>query len=134
MAPRELEQYRQQLLEQGKRLQGDLQGVQADVFRRTDGEASGSLSNMPIHPADLGTDNFQQEVAAGLLENDRPVLQQIAEALDRIDEGTYGRCQECGCAIAPERLHALTWTPHCVDCARAAQEKFGMKALGPNLT
>jgi RNA polymerase-binding transcription factor DksA len=121
MTKMELEGYRQSLLVLGKRLGGDISGVAREALRRSGGEASGSLSNAPLHLADLGTDNFEQELAVSLVENSVQTLDQIAAALGRIDEGTYGRCQECGRQIPAKRLQALPYTPHCVDCARRIQ-------------
>jgi len=117
----QLETYRQKLLTLGKRLQGNVESIQNEAFRKTGGEASGSLSNAPLHLADLGSDSFEQEMSLGVLENEEQMLEQIAEALTRIEQGTFGRCQECGQEIGTERLQALPYTPHCIDCARKVQ-------------
>jgi phage/conjugal plasmid C-4 type zinc finger TraR family protein len=72
--------------------------------------------------ADLGTDNYEQEFTLGLLQNQEQALQEISLALDRIDKGTYGRCEECGNPIPKARLQALPHTRHCVACARKLQQ------------
>lgn len=125
MTKAERERYRNLLLELRARLRGDVEGVRSEALRQVGGEASGSLSNAPLHTADLGTDTFEQEVALGLMEKGQQILAQIGPALDRIDAGTYGTCLECGQPIAPERLQALPYTPHCIDCARKFQEETG---------
>jgi len=125
MTKTELEGYRRNLLELGKRLGGDFAAVAGEAFRTSGGEASGSLSNAPLHLADLGTDNFEQEMAVSLLENAGHTLEQIRAALECIAQGTYGRCQECGKAIPRPRLQALPYTLHCVDCARKIQAERG---------
>lgn len=122
MTKTELEGYRQQLLALGRRLNGNVEGLASEAFRRTGGEASGNLSNTPMHLADLGTDTFEQEVAMSLLENEGQQVEEVAAALRRIDEGTYGQCEECGEAIGRERLHAVPYTRHCIDCARRQEE------------
>jgi RNA polymerase-binding transcription factor DksA len=129
MTQTELEEYRQSLLALGKRLGGDFAGIAGEAFRTSGGEASGSLSNAPLHLADLGTDNFEQEMAVSLLENAGQNLEQIHDALNRIAEGTYGRCLECGKAIPRQRLQALPFTPYCVDDARKIQA--GEESQGP---
>jgi RNA polymerase-binding transcription factor DksA len=93
-----------------------------EALRGRGGEASGGLSNTPIHMADLGTDNFEQEFTLGLLENEERSLQEISAALDRIEQGTFGQCEECHRPIPKERLDAIPFTRHCVDCARRAQQ------------
>ena len=50
-------------------------------------------------------------------------LRLVEEALARIDAGTYGTCIRCGREIAPERLEALPWAAHCIDCQRLADRE-----------
>jgi RNA polymerase-binding transcription factor DksA len=123
----DLDTYRQELLALGRRMNTDLSVVAGEALRTTGGEASGSLSNVPVHPADLGTDNYEQETAVSLLANESQLLELVSAALARIDQGTYGRCQECGGDIEPERLNALPYTPYCKDDA-ARVEAEGSQA------
>ena len=61
------------------------------------GEASsGGLSDVPVHPADFSARQLQEEVEVGLLENEDRLLAEINAALHRIDQGTFGRCENCG--------------------------------------
>jgi RNA polymerase-binding transcription factor DksA len=121
MTKAELKRFQQRLLTIGKRIQGDFSAVADDALRRTGGEAAGNLSNAPYHLADLSNDTIEHEVAVGLLENQGFILEQIASALQRVDNGTYGRCQECNTDIPVERLDAIPYTPHCVRCAADLQ-------------
>ncbi len=125
MTQAEQDKYRERLLGLGKRLRGDMTGVQSEALRQVGGGANGNLSNAPLHTADLGTDAFDQDVSLSLMENEQQILDQVAAALDRLDQGTYGTCQECGRAIGPERLQALPYTSFCVACARREQEEDG---------
>jgi RNA polymerase-binding protein DksA len=72
--------------------------------------------------ADVGTENYDQEFTLGLIENEQSTLEQVQEALSRIESGTYGRCQECDEAIAKPRLQALPYTKHCIQCARKLEK------------
>jgi RNA polymerase-binding transcription factor DksA len=130
MTNTELENYRQRLLTLGRRLRSDVEGLASEALRQSGGEASGSLSNAPMHTADLGSDTFEQELALDILQNKDLLMQQTAAALERIDKGTYGRCQECGTTIPDERLQAVPYTPYCVRCAQKLQEETG-QALAP---
>jgi RNA polymerase-binding transcription factor DksA len=122
MSKAELNTYRQHLLTLRSRLNGDVSHLADEALRRTGGEASGSLSNMPIHMADLGTDNFEQEFTLSLLQNQEQVLEEITAALDRIHQGTFGRCEECQGEIPRVRLNALPYTRYCVECARKLEQ------------
>lgn len=123
MTRSELESYRQQLFVLGGRLNGDVAQLSQEALRRGGGEASGNLSNMPFHLADLASDNFEQEVTLDLLSNEAQRRQEIQDAIDRIDNGTFGRCEECHLAIGKGRLQAVPYTRYCVDCARHLQEQ-----------
>ena len=131
MSKTDLEHYRQVLLALGRRLRGDVEGIANEALRQTGGEPSGSLSNAPLHTADLGSDMFEQELSLGLLENKDALLAHTAAALERIDKGTFGRCQECGKEIPRERLQALPYTPYCVACAQKLQDEGGQTSLAP---
>jgi len=120
----ELNAHRQQLLALRDRLTGDVAHLSEEAFRKSDGEAGGNLSHMPIHMADLGTDNFEQENTLNLLANEEQILGEIAAALDRLDNGTFGRCEECQGEIMPRaRLKELPYTRYCVDCARKFDQR-----------
>ncbi len=114
----ELETFRKSLLTLSARLRGDLDQMTDEALRRTQSETSGNLSNVPLHMADLGTENYDQEFTLGLIENEQETLQLVQSALKRIDAGTFGLCDECGEPIAKPRLQALPYTKHCIQCAR----------------
>src|SRR5438094_6021768 len=122
MTKAELQTYQDQLNALRNRHNGDVSHLTDEALRRTGGGATGNLSNMPIHMADLGTDNFEQEFTLSLIQNEEQVLEEIREALNRINQGTYGKCEECGSPIPKARLQALPYTRHCVDCARKVQQ------------
>ena len=114
----EREAYRNTLLDLRARLRGDLDQMTDEALRRNQNETSGNLSNVPLHMADVGTENYDQEFTLSLIENEQATLEQVQTALGRIDAGTYGRCEECTEAIAKPRLQALPYTRHCIQCAR----------------
>jgi RNA polymerase-binding transcription factor DksA len=122
MTEAERDGFRQQLLELGKHFKGKVSDLEKEALRNTGGDASGNLSNTPVHLADLGSETFEQEINLSLLENEDQRLEEIAAALQRLDEGTYGRCENCRKEISKERLRAVPYTRFCVACARESQE------------
>jgi len=122
MTKNQLEKYRDALLALRSRLKGDVSHLTSEALRKDTSDAGGNLSNTPIHMADLGSDAFEQEFTLSLLENEEQTLEQIAEALKRIDQGDFGRCEECTGPIPSARLQALPFTRHCVECARKLQQ------------
>ena len=118
MSTAELASYRWKLLALRGRLAGDVSSL-ADEALNSEDEASGNLSHVPIHMADLST--YERELTLGLLENEEQTLEEIAAALGRIEQGTFGQCEGCGKAIPKGRLHALPYARSCVGCARRSQ-------------
>src|SRR5260221_3859794 len=59
---------------------------------------------------------FEQQRDLALRERSSQHLEAVVAALTRLDAGSFGTCVRCGKAIAPERLEALPWAAHCIDC------------------
>ena len=116
----DLANYRRILLSLRARLRGDLDQMTDEALRRESGAngGGGSHSTMPLHMADLGTENYDQEFTLGLIENEQLTLELIHEALERMERGKYGQCAECGTSIARPRLQAIPYARHCIRCAR----------------
>lgn len=109
--------YKERLLQLRMRLRGDVHAMADAALKQTRSEASGDLSYIPIHMADVGTDNFDQEFTLSLMETEEDTLSQVELALERVEEGAYGMCVECDGRIPKTRLNALPYTPYCVKCA-----------------
>lgn len=118
LKPDEVEHFRKALVSLRARLRGDLDQMTDEALRRSQPESSGNLSNVPLHMADLGTENYDQEFTLSLIENEQATLGLVNTAIGRVEAGRFGRCVECGEPIAKPRLQALPYTPHCIQCAR----------------
>jgi RNA polymerase-binding protein DksA len=126
LSPRELEHFRDLLLEKRRELVGDMYSMESEALR-----SSGSnLSNLPVHMADMGTDNYEQEFTLGLVEKDRGLLREINSALAKIQNGTYGICEGTGKPINKVRLEAQPWARHSIEYARQMQRPMGMGRVG----
>ena len=119
LTPREIEKFRTLLFEKRNELLGNVSYMEKDALR----EDRSDLSSMPIHMADLGTDSYEQEFTLGLMDSERKLISEIDEALDRIEEGTYGICQVNGELIPKPRLEAIPWARCCVACASLLEKK-----------
>jgi RNA polymerase-binding transcription factor DksA len=119
----ELQSYRQTLVRLRARLRGDLDQMTDEALKLHGPDATGNLSNLPLHMADVGTENYDQEFTLGLIENEQETLDQIQEALDRIEAGNFGKCTECDALIPRPRLQALPFARHCIECARRLESR-----------
>jgi DnaK suppressor protein len=121
MTKAEIDHYRRRLLAIKRRLDGNLSELEEETLRPLGGEPSGGLSDVPVHLADLASDDYAEEVNLGLLENEEQLLAEVDKSLDRIERGTYGRCENCGREISKERLEAIPYARYCIRCARELQ-------------
>jgi RNA polymerase-binding transcription factor DksA len=121
MTPKQLDKYRTQLTDLSARVDGTAASLEEQVRTPTGGQASGNLSNTPMHLGDVGTEVYTQELNATLLENEAFIRDEARAALDRIARGAFGRCENCGAQIPAARLDALPYARHCVRCAAELQ-------------
>ncbi len=112
LTKKELDSYREQLLVLRKDLLGDMGKMESDAF---DKNGSGELSNMPVHMADIGTDNYEQEFTLNLLDSERKMLHEIDRALGKFSEGTYGICEGTDKAISRSRLNAKPYARYTIE-------------------
>ena len=75
------------------------------------------------HMADTAGPTLAREVDLTLEDNARSVKAQITRALDKLETGSYGRCDACGKSIDEERLAVVPWATLCIDCRRLAERR-----------
>ena len=119
----DLAEFKKLLLERRQMLAGDVTRMEDEALRKSRQNASGDLSSMPYHMADIGTDNYEQEFTLGLIENNEKILQEIDEALERIKNGTFGTCTHCSALVSKARLRAIPWAAYCIECQKIAEER-----------
>jgi DnaK suppressor protein len=122
LTPEELRTYKERLLQMRARLRGEVYQVADAVLGKSRTQGGGEYSAAPTHPAEVGAENYEQEFAISLIAAQNDVLEQIEIALERIEEGTYGICEECGCQIPRVRLNAVPYATMCVKCAEKFEE------------
>jgi DnaK suppressor protein len=123
----ELKEFRKRLLVLQARVRGDVEQLKDEALER--GEGSGD-SRSPTHIAELGTENYEQDFALRVVENDQEVLEEIRAALKRLDDGVYGACERCleegkpisRRMIPKTRLRAIPHARNCVACERKREE------------
>src|ERR1700751_3594891 len=116
--------YKEKLQAVRARLRGDVSAM-AEVALRKSGIEGSDSNAMPIHMAELGSDNFEQEFTLGLMEAEGGIIGLIDSALDRIADGQYGKCVQCDGPIAKARLNAIPYTPVCIKCAERQEGHNG---------
>ncbi len=116
----EIDAYRRLLIHKRAEIAGDVSAMEEEALS---GGGSGSLSHTPQHMAEQGTDTFDQSLSLDLAASQRKLIKEIDEALERIDNGTYGVCVDMGVPIGKTRLDAKPWAKHCIEAARLLERR-----------
>jgi RNA polymerase-binding transcription factor DksA len=119
----ELDTYKNRLIALRSRIRSDVSTMTDGALSHCRSEAAGDLSAMPLHMADIGSDNFEQEQTLSFIQTDQITLQLIEYALARIKSGTYGTCEICGKPIPKVRLNVLPYAANCIHCVEIAAER-----------
>ena len=113
----DLQTFRNALLEYRSRLVGD-----SNHLRRDSNGDDGHISHAPSHLADEASDVSEQELMLNRLSSSSATLQEVDDALGRIEAGTYGTCEECGAEIGRRRLKVKPYASLCVTCQRQEED------------
>jgi len=119
-----LERFRNLLMEQRKRVLEELDYIEQNYVGKTPRDAS-SGSAYSMHPADMGTDSIEMEKAYLIGAASGAVLEDIDDALRKLDRGKYGSCERCGKAIPSDRLEAVPYARDCVTCQAEVEKSSG---------
>jgi RNA polymerase-binding transcription factor DksA len=117
LSPKDLEEFKASLLKARAVLSGDLSQLHEEAF--------GPNGNVDASESKAGdtADGYYQEFNLQLLERDEETLAQVLDALERVENGTYGRCEGCEGGITKERLRAVPHARFCIECQRQAERR-----------
>ncbi|MCK5558737.1 MAG: TraR/DksA C4-type zinc finger protein [Candidatus Hydrogenedentes bacterium] len=119
-----MKKFKKLLLAAKEKLEAEIQQLQRDNLNRSQRDSSGDLSGYSYHMADVGTDTFGREVELTIASAGSETMKLIDEALERIEDGTYGKCQICGCQVDMKRLEAVPYAHLCISC-QSEEERNG---------
>jgi len=122
LSPAELQSFGERLRIVRARLRGDVITMTDAALNKNRMEGDVDHTAMPIHMADIGSDNFEQEQTLSFMQSEHGLLEMVDEALARLKEGTYGICEGCECRIPRGRLDAIPYAIKCVQCAASDEQ------------
>ena len=120
---KELEDFRKLILKRKEEVLDDIKHISEDTLKKSQKEASGDISGYTYHMADVATDTYDREFSLGLASNDRNFLYELEDALKKIEERTFGICEECKNIISKTRLRAVPYAKLCVKCQERKEKK-----------
>ena len=96
-----------------------LEAKRADVLARVRQARTAEHEGGEEEAPDLGDralSTMSRDLSYQLTSSERDILRRVEEALQRIDDGSYGACKNCGKQVQPGRLAAVPWARHCIAC------------------
>jgi len=120
---KDLKDFKKIVLKRKEEIIDDLKHISDDTLRKSQKEASGDISGYAYHMADVATDNYDREFSLGLASNERQSLYELDDALKRIEDGTFGICDDCKGQITKIRLKAVPSALLCIKCQKKKEKK-----------
>jgi RNA polymerase-binding protein DksA len=123
MNKKELSKFKELLDLLLKKIAGNLNHIEKDTLNTSQRDASGDLSGYSFHMADVATDNHDRELNLDIASNEQKLLNEIDDALRRIQDGTYGQCEVCESKITLQRLNVMPYGRLCIKCQEDQEKK-----------
>ncbi len=120
---KELKEFRKIVQKRKEEILDDLKHIADDTLRKSQKEASGDISGYTYHMADVATDNYDREFSLGLASDERKSLYELDDAIKRIEEGTFGICDDCNNTITKIRLKAVPSARLCIKCQQKREKR-----------
>lgn len=120
---KDLNEFKKIVLKRKEEILDDLRHISDDTLRKSQKEASGDISGYTYHMADVASDNYDREFSLGLASNERKSLYELDDALKRIEDGTFGICNDCKGQITKIRLKAVPSARFCIKCQQKKEKK-----------
>lgn len=120
---KELDDFKKAIQKRKDQLIEGIQHISENTLKTSQKDAAGDISGYSYHMADQATDTFDREFSLGLASNEREIVHELDDALNRLEEGTYGICESCKGPIAKARLKAVPYARLCVKCQQAKEKK-----------
>jgi YteA family regulatory protein len=116
MDKKKLDYFRGRLEQERRRINQLLNQMEENETINSNSAMSMELSFYDNHPADTATEMFDKTRGLAFKENEISLIKKIDDALESINEGTYGKCKMCGRDIVEDRLEFIPYAQFCVEC------------------
>ncbi len=122
-AKKELNEFKKIILKRKEEIDDEIKHISDDTLKKSQKEASGDISGYTYHMADVATDNYDREFSLSLASNDRQSLYDLNDALKRIEDGTFGICEDCKRLVTKVRLKAVPQARLCIKCQEKREKR-----------
>jgi len=123
LTKKELLEFKKIISKRKEEVSKEIEHISDDTLKKSQKEASGDISGYTYHMADVATDNYDREFSLGLASNDRQVLYELDDAMKRIEDGSFGVCEDCNSIISKVRLKAVPHARLCIKCQEKREKR-----------
>lgn len=115
--------FKKLILKKKESIVEEINHISEDTLKKSQKDASGDISGYTYHMADVATDTYDREFSLGLASNERRLIYDLDDALKKIEEGTFGICEDCETSITKTRLKAIPYAKLCVKCQEKREKR-----------
>jgi len=123
MLKAELAAFKKLILKKKEDIIEHIREISEETVKKSQKDASGDISSYTYHMADVATDNYDREFSMGRVSEDREFLFELDDALKRIEDGSFGICEDCGALVSKTRLKAVPSARLCIKCQEKKDKK-----------
>jgi DnaK suppressor protein len=120
---KELEYFKKIIFKIKEKILDEIKRISEDTLKKSQKDAAGDISGYTYHMADVASDTYDREFSLGLASNERQSLYELDDALKKIEEGTFGICEECKSLISRTRLKVVPFARLCVRCQEKKEKR-----------
>jgi len=120
---KELNEFKKLVVKKKDAALDEIKHISEDTLKKSQKEASGDISGYTYHMADVATDTYDREFSLGLASNERKFIYELDDALKKIEDGTFGFCEDCKTPISKTRLKAVPYARFCLKCQEKKEKK-----------
>ena len=125
LTKKDINRYKELLIKLRERTASGVGKIEKGYLHKSSQDASGDISAHPFHMADAASDSFDTEFNINLVSNEQDLLYEIDLALKRIEEGTFGICEECKEPISKKRLDVVPFARYCIKDQEKQEKENG---------
>jgi len=120
---KELAEFKKIILKRKEEILDDIKHISDDTLKKSQKDAAGDISGYTYHMADVATDTYDREFSMGIASDERKVIYELDDALKKIEDGTFGVCEDCRSLITKNRLKAVPQARLCIKCQEKREKK-----------
>ncbi len=123
LTKKDAEYFKKLIMQTKEKVLDEIKHISDDTLKKSQRDAAGDISGYAYHMADVASDAYDREFSLGLAAKERQSLYEVEDAIEKIEEGTFGICEECKSLISKTRLKVVPFARLCVKCQERKEKR-----------